>query len=112
IEKTHNTARVFTEQRHISWVLLVAVVLWGVYGYLNMPKRKDPEVPVRLAVALTPWPGVSAEKVRGPRHAPARNESGRQREGEEDRVDLPHRPGAGSDVRTITGNGFPHLTLR
>ncbi|HEY0158230.1 MAG TPA: efflux RND transporter permease subunit [Thermoanaerobaculia bacterium] len=63
IEKTHNTARFFTEQRDISWVLLVAVVLWGVYGYLNMPKRKDPEVPVRLAVALTPWPGVSAEKV-------------------------------------------------
>lgn len=63
IEKTHNTARFFTEQRHISWVLLLAVVLWGVYGYLNMPKRKDPEVPVRLAVALTPWPGVSAEKV-------------------------------------------------
>ena len=63
IAKTRNTARFFTEQRHISWVLLVAVVLWGVYGYMKMPKRKDPEVPVRIAVALTPWPGASAEKV-------------------------------------------------
>ncbi len=63
IEKTHNTARFFTEQRHISWVLLIAVVLWGVYGYMKMPKRKDPEVPVRIAVAMASWPGASAEKV-------------------------------------------------
>ena len=63
IEKTRNTARFFTEQRHISWVLLVAVVLWGIWGYMKMPKRKDPEVPVRIAVAMTSWPGASAEKV-------------------------------------------------
>ncbi len=63
VEKTHNTARFFTEQRHISWVLLLGVVLWGVFGYMKMPKRKDPEIPVRVAVALAPWPGASAEKV-------------------------------------------------
>src|SRR5689334_10056564 len=63
IAKTRNTARFFTEQRHISWVLLIAVVLWGIYGYMKMPKRKDPEVPVRIAVAMTAWPGASAEKV-------------------------------------------------
>ena len=34
IEKTRNTARFFTEQRHISWVLLIGVVLWGIYGYV------------------------------------------------------------------------------
>ncbi len=28
-----------------------------------MPKRKDPDVPVREAVAICPWPGVSAQKV-------------------------------------------------
>ena len=63
IEKTHNTARFFTEQRHISWVLLIAVMLWGVYGYMKMPKRKDPEIPVRVAAVLVPWPGANAEKV-------------------------------------------------
>ena len=63
IDKMHNTARFFTEQRHISWVLLIAVMLWGVWGYTKMPKRKDPEVPVRLAAVLIPWPGASAEKV-------------------------------------------------
>jgi multidrug efflux pump subunit AcrB len=63
IEKTHNTARFFTEQRHIAWVLLIGTILWGFYGYMKMPKRKDPEIPVRIAVAMTPWPGASAEKV-------------------------------------------------
>jgi multidrug efflux pump subunit AcrB len=63
IAHTHNTARYFVETRHISWVLLIATCLWGAYGYFNMPQRKDPEVPVRIAVALTPWPGSSAEKI-------------------------------------------------
>ena len=58
-----NTSRFFTENRHISWVLLVATVLWGVWGYVRMPKRKDPEVPVRMAVAICAWPGANAEKV-------------------------------------------------
>lgn len=63
IQSTHNTARFFVETRHISWVLLIATCVWGVYGYLTMPQRKDPEVQVRTAVALTPWPGASAEKI-------------------------------------------------
>ncbi|HWS89072.1 MAG TPA: efflux RND transporter permease subunit [Pyrinomonadaceae bacterium] len=63
IERTHNTARFFVETRHVAWVLLVATCLWGVYGYFTMPQRKDPEVQVRQAVALVPWPGASAERV-------------------------------------------------
>src|SRR6266498_1577075 len=62
ILQTRNTARFFVETRHISWVLLVATIGWGVYGYLRMPQRKDPDIPVRVAVALTPWPGAAAEK--------------------------------------------------
>ncbi len=63
IASTHNTARFFTENRHVAWTVLVAVVVWGVYGYLKMPKRKDPDIPVRVAMAATPWPGVRAETV-------------------------------------------------
>ena len=63
IERTHNTARFFTETRHVSWVLLVATVLWGVYGYVQMPQRKDPDIPIRQALVLCPWPGASAEKI-------------------------------------------------
>ncbi|MEW6144089.1 MAG: efflux RND transporter permease subunit [Thermodesulfobacteriota bacterium] len=63
IASTHNTARFFTEKRQISWVLLIAVLAWGVYGWLNMPKRKDPDIPVLIAVATCPWPGADAAKV-------------------------------------------------
>src|SRR5918912_2128385 len=63
IKGTHNTARFFVETRHVAWVLLVATCLWGVYGYFTMPQRKDPDVQVRQAVALVPWPGASAERV-------------------------------------------------
>src|SRR5216684_801018 len=63
IEKTHNTARFFVEHRHIAWVLLIATVLWGSYGYNSMPQRKDPDLPVRVAVAQTPRPGVKAQEV-------------------------------------------------
>ena len=63
IGTTHNSARFFTENRHVSWVVLIGVILWGIYGYTTMPKRKDPIITARIAVAICPWPGVNAEKV-------------------------------------------------
>src|SRR5437016_14524903 len=58
-----NVARYFVEHRHISWVLFVGVLAWGVGAYQSMPKRKDPEIPVRQVAVATPWPGQSAERV-------------------------------------------------
>lgn len=58
-----NTARYFTENRHVAWVALVATLLWGAYSYWQMPKRKDPELPIRLAVVVCQWPGASAERI-------------------------------------------------
>ncbi len=58
-----NIARFFTHNRQIAWVALLATLVWGVFGYMNMPKRKDPDIPVRIALAITPWPGISADKV-------------------------------------------------
>ena len=63
IEKTHNTARYFTEQRQVAWVVLVGTVLWGIYGYFSMPQRKDPEIPVITAMVICPWPGMDAARV-------------------------------------------------
>src|SRR5512133_569779 len=60
---SRNIARFFTHNRQIAWVALLATLVWGVFGYLNMPKRKDPDIPVRIALAITPWPGISADKV-------------------------------------------------
>jgi len=63
LRTVHNTARFFTEQRQISWVLLIGTVVWGIFGYRSMPQRKDPDIPVRMAVATCSWPGASAERI-------------------------------------------------
>src|SRR5688572_10352264 len=63
VRDTHNTARFFTETRHVAWVLLVFTLFWGVYGYLSMPQRKDPDIPVRAAAVLAYWPGAGADKI-------------------------------------------------
>ncbi|MBF0553985.1 MAG: efflux RND transporter permease subunit [Nitrospirae bacterium] len=63
IDSTHNTARFFTEHRHVSWVFLFVTIFWGILGYMAMPKLKDPDVPVRVAQALCSWPGAKAVDV-------------------------------------------------
>jgi len=63
VRTTHNTARFFTETRHVAWVLLIFTLAWGVYGYLSMPQRKDPDIPMRVAGVAISWPGASAEKI-------------------------------------------------
>src|SRR6202167_5039277 len=63
IRTIHNTSRYFVEHRQIAWASLIGVVLWGVYGYFSMPQRKDPEIPVRVAVPPCQWPGATAQEV-------------------------------------------------
>src|SRR5882672_9921429 len=63
IEKTHNLPRYFVEHPQVSWVLLAGVLVWGWFGYHSMPQRKDPDIPVRVAVASCSWPGATAQQV-------------------------------------------------
>jgi multidrug efflux pump subunit AcrB len=63
IATTHNMARFFTEHRQVGLVLLLATFVWGFFSYQNMPKRKDPDIPVRVAAAQCNWPGATAEQV-------------------------------------------------
>jgi len=63
IATTQNMARFFTEHRQVGLVLLLATFVWGFFSYRNMPKRKDPNIPVRVASAQCPWPGATAEQV-------------------------------------------------
>jgi multidrug efflux pump subunit AcrB len=58
-----SVSRFFVSNPHVSWVLLVGVIAWGVWAYAAMPKRKDPDIPVRQIAVVTPWPGQSAERV-------------------------------------------------
>src|SRR5580692_2767514 len=63
IQNERNTARFFVENRQISGILLLATVALGIYGYTRMPKRKDPDIPVRVASVITQWPGATTEQV-------------------------------------------------
>ena len=63
MEKKQNLARFFIDQQHISWVCLAVALLWGIYGLLKMPQRKDPDIPVRQAMVIVPWQGTSADQV-------------------------------------------------
>jgi multidrug efflux pump subunit AcrB len=58
-----SVSRFFVDNRHVALVLLVGVIAWGVWAYDAMPKRKDPNIPVRQVAVVTPWPGQSAERV-------------------------------------------------
>ena len=60
---TRNLSRFFVENREIAWVALAAVFVWGIYGYVTMPQRRDPDVPNKQAVVVTAWPGENAEKI-------------------------------------------------
>lgn len=62
-ETRKNTAKFFTETRQLAWVLMIVTLIWGAYAFYAMPKRKDPEVKVRKALAVCAWPGASAEEV-------------------------------------------------
>jgi multidrug efflux pump subunit AcrB len=53
----------FVYKRPIAWTLLVATAVWGVYAYLAMPQRHDPQIQVRSGVVLTNYPGASAVEV-------------------------------------------------
>ena len=63
IEQTRNVPRFFVEHPQVSWVLLVGVLIWGWFGYHSMPQRKDPNIPVRVAVASCSWPGATSQQV-------------------------------------------------
>src|SRR5882672_3211394 len=63
IEQTRSAPRFFVEHPQVSWVLLVGVLAWGWFSYHSMPQRKDPDIPVRVAVAFCPWPGATAQQV-------------------------------------------------
>src|SRR5260221_14552998 len=63
VEEAPNVSRFFVERLQVSRVLLVGLLEWGWFGYRSMRQRKDPDIPVRVAVAFCPWPGATARQV-------------------------------------------------
>jgi multidrug efflux pump subunit AcrB len=63
IARSRSSARYVIDHPHVAFVGLAAVLAWGVFGYLKMPQRKDPDIQVRQCMVVTPWPGVEATRI-------------------------------------------------
>jgi multidrug efflux pump subunit AcrB len=63
IAKSRSSARYVIDHPQVAFVGLLAVVAWGFFGYMKMPQRKDPDIPVRQCMVVTPWPGIEAGRV-------------------------------------------------
>jgi multidrug efflux pump subunit AcrB len=47
----------------LVWFLLVALVAGGIASYVMMSKLEDPEIKIKTALVITPYPGTSTNEV-------------------------------------------------
>jgi len=55
--------RFFFENIRFTWVMILAIVVFGLFSMGTMPKEASPEVNIPIAVVTTPFIGASAEDV-------------------------------------------------
>ncbi|HTL54081.1 MAG TPA: efflux RND transporter permease subunit [Candidatus Limnocylindrales bacterium] len=56
-------AQFFVEHREVSWLALIAVLVWGAVAYTRLGQQEDPTIPQRTAMLVTVFPGATASKV-------------------------------------------------
>jgi multidrug efflux pump subunit AcrB len=61
--KDRNIPRFFTAYPQVGYILMLLCMVFGAISYRSMPKRKDPYLEPRIAVAGALWPGASAADV-------------------------------------------------
>ena len=49
--------------RGVTWVALIAVLLWGAVSYTKLGQQEDPSIPQRVGLLVTQFPGATASKV-------------------------------------------------
>lgn len=53
----------FIHKPTLFWSLMVAIMLGGIYSYQQMPKLEDPEISIKQANVVIPFPGATAHEV-------------------------------------------------
>ena len=56
-------AQFFVEHREVSWLALIAVLVWGAVAYTKLGQQEDPTIPQRTAMLVAVFPGATASKV-------------------------------------------------
>ncbi len=47
----------------LMFLLIISIIVWGVFGYINLPRRTNPEVEIPYIFVSTILPGANAEDV-------------------------------------------------
>ncbi len=58
-----NLPKFSLEHKPIVLGIALVMLLWGLYTFLNAPRREDPEFTIREALVVTDWPGATADQI-------------------------------------------------
>src|SRR4051812_9088516 len=61
--KSGGLAQFCVEHREVSWLALIAVLIWGGVAYTKLGQQEDPTIPQRTAMLVSVFPGATASKV-------------------------------------------------
>ena len=61
--QTGGIAQFCVQHREVSWLALIAVLVWGAVAYTKLGQQEDPTIPQRTAMLVTVFPGATASKV-------------------------------------------------
>jgi multidrug efflux pump subunit AcrB len=56
-------ARLSITKPVLTWLLIVASLIGGYVGYVNVGRLEDPAFTIKEAVVITPYAGATAEQV-------------------------------------------------
>ena len=58
-----NLARISIEKPVISWLIILACLLGGIWGFNTVGQLEDPDFTIKEAIIFTAYPGATAEEV-------------------------------------------------
>ncbi|APG47725.1 efflux RND transporter permease subunit [Phaeobacter porticola] len=94
-----------------TWIIMLAALFGGIWGFLNLGRLEDPAFTIKQAVVITQYPGASAEQVALEVSEPL--ESAIQKMGEVKQITSMNQPGLSRiDVEmqdTFDGTELPAL---
>lgn len=93
-----NLAKTLIERPLYAWLIALATLIGGVFGYMNIPRLEDPNFTIKTALVLTSYPGANAVEVE--QEVSDRLESAIQQMTQVDRIESYSEPGH-SEVRVI-----------
>ncbi|MDQ2095254.1 efflux RND transporter permease subunit [Rhodalgimonas zhirmunskyi] len=84
-------ARASIDKALITWILMLACLLGGIWGFATIGRLEDPAFTIKNAIIITSYPGASAEQVAREVSEPIESEI--QKMGEIDFITSSNKPG-------------------